>query len=114
MSTRSWNCASCAAQGLHFSSRIVEEEPDFRRELEVFDPHVILSDFSLPRFSGLEALAISRRVAPGHSLHFRIRHYRRGKCRSGARNGATDYVLKTNLKRFGPAVLRAAEEARER
>ena len=100
--------------GLRFSSRVVEVEPDFRRELDVFDPHVILSDFSLPRFSGLEALAISRQMRPDTPFIFVSGTIGEENAVAALRNGATDYVLKTNLKRFGPAVLRAVDEARER
>ena len=100
--------------GLRFSSRVVEVEPDYRRELEVFDPHVILSDFSLPHFSGLEALAISRQMRPDTPFIFVSGTIGEENAVAALRNGATDYVLKTNLKRFAPAVLRAVDEARER
>ncbi len=36
----------------------------YRRELDDFRPHVILPDFSMPKFDGLEALAIARRSHP--------------------------------------------------
>src|SRR5712692_11095454 len=46
--------------GLIFQSRRVETESDFRRELGEFRPDIIVSDFSMPRFSGSAALTITR------------------------------------------------------
>src|SRR5919197_46025 len=39
-------------------SRRVQTEADFRRELKAFQPHVILSDFNVPGFGGMAALAV--------------------------------------------------------
>src|SRR5712691_3593496 len=46
--------------GLDFQSRRVQTESDFRRELDEFQPHLVISDFSMPQFSGRKALAIER------------------------------------------------------
>ncbi|HWH48239.1 MAG TPA: EAL domain-containing protein [Burkholderiales bacterium] len=100
--------------GVQFAARIVEIESDFRREIGTFDPHVILSDFSLPRFSGMDALSISRELCPDIPFIFVSGTIGEENAVAALRNGATDYVLKTNLKRFAPAVRRAVEEARER
>src|SRR5258708_13426931 len=44
--------------GLDFQSRRVQTEPDFRRELDEFRPDLVISDFSMPQFSGPKALPI--------------------------------------------------------
>ncbi len=100
--------------GLTFDARIVETEADFRRELDSFDPHVILSDFSLPRFSGMAALAIARELRPQLPFIFVSGTIGEENAVAALRNGATDYVLKTNLKRFPAAVQRAVSEAGEK
>src|SRR5882672_7543689 len=46
--------------GLIFQSRRVDTETDFRRDLGDFKPDIIVSDFSMPRFSGRAALTIAR------------------------------------------------------
>src|SRR5438552_17989113 len=46
--------------GLDFRSRRVQTEADFRRELDEFQPHLVISDFSMPQFSGPKELAITR------------------------------------------------------
>jgi DNA-binding NtrC family response regulator len=100
--------------GLTFDARIVETEADFRRELGSFEPDVILSDFSLPRFSGMSALTIARELRPDIPFIFVSGTIGEESAVAALRNGATDYVLKTNLKRFASAVRRAISESREK
>ncbi len=99
---------------IDFVSRQVETEKAFRMELDRFRPDIILSDYSLPAFDGLSALAIARELCPdvpfvlisgaiGEELAIDI-----------LKKGATDYVLKDRLSRLAPAVRRALDEARER
>src|SRR5260370_34326908 len=47
---------------LEHESRRVDTQADFERELKAFRPDVILSDFSIPRFNGMEARAICRQM----------------------------------------------------
>jgi len=100
--------------GLRFSARIVELERNFRKELEIFEPDVILSDFSLPHFSGMEVLSIARELRPDIPFIFVSGTIGEENAVQALKNGATDYLLKTNLKRFPAAVRRAIVEARER
>ena len=100
--------------GLSVDARIVETEADFRRELDSFDPDIILSDFSLPRFSGMAALTIARELRPDLPFIFVSGTIGEENAVAALRSGATDYVLKTNLKRFSSAVRRAILEAREK
>src|SRR5687768_16086336 len=50
--------------GLRFQHRIADTEGSFTSALQEFAPDVILSDFSMPGFDGMAALAIAREVAP--------------------------------------------------
>ncbi|MGH8596062.1 MAG: response regulator, partial [Gammaproteobacteria bacterium] len=50
--------------GIALEYRIVDSEEAFVRELAAFAPHVILSDFSIPQFDGMAALALAREHAP--------------------------------------------------
>jgi diguanylate cyclase (GGDEF)-like protein/PAS domain S-box-containing protein len=100
--------------GLQFSARTVETEADFRAALQDFDPHVVLSDYSLPSFSGMAALAILRELRPDVPFIFVSGTLGEESAVEALRSGATDYVLKTNLKRFAAAVQRAITEARDR
>ena len=51
-------------EGISFSSRRVETKEDFLRELKVFAPDFILSDYKLPVFDGSSALAIAKEHCP--------------------------------------------------
>jgi len=97
--------------GLVVESRRVEREEDFRRELAEFHPHVILSDFSMPHFDGMRALAIAREVDPDVPFIFVSGTLGEDYAIRALKNGATDYVLKNNLVRLPPAVERAMSEA---
>ena len=61
----SWNCTSCGELELVIDFRRVETQEDFRRALVEFQPHIILSDFSMPAgFDGLTALDLAREQLP--------------------------------------------------
>jgi diguanylate cyclase (GGDEF)-like protein/PAS domain S-box-containing protein len=100
--------------GLRCEARRVESEEAFRSELEAFDPHVVLSDFSLPHFDGASALKLAQRVKPHTPFIFVSGSIGEDTAVQALRLGATDYVLKTNLVRLPSAVARAVEEAGER
>jgi diguanylate cyclase (GGDEF)-like protein/PAS domain S-box-containing protein len=100
--------------GMRFTSRVVDNEADFRECLASFDPHVVLSDYSLPQFSGMSALAICRQVKPDLPFIFLSGTIGEESAIEALRSGATDYVLKSNLKRFPTAVQRALADAKDR
>ncbi|MBC8383874.1 MAG: response regulator, partial [Candidatus Cloacimonetes bacterium] len=47
-----------------FESRVVQDEENFLKELETFQPDLILSDYSMPQFTGLDALEIAKKKCP--------------------------------------------------
>ena len=51
-------------EGISFLSRRVETKEDFQRELKVFAPDFILSDYKLPLFDGSSALVIAKEHCP--------------------------------------------------
>lgn len=100
--------------GLNCISRRVETETELVVALAEFDPTVILSDFSLPAFDGPSALRISRQRAPHVPFLFLSGTIGEERAIEALRSGAVDYVLKENLARLAPAVLRAISEAAAR
>lgn len=109
--------AQLRRDGLEAVSRVACEEHGFRTALVEFAPNLILSDFSLPRFDGLSALAIAREIAPQVPFIFVSGTIGEERAINALKNGAFDYVLKDNLRRLVPAIrgaLRAAETARSR
>jgi diguanylate cyclase (GGDEF)-like protein/PAS domain S-box-containing protein len=100
--------------GLRVTPRIADSEPDYVSALRDFSPDVILSDFSMPHFDGMEALALAREICPDVPFVFVSGTIGEEYAIRALKNGATDYVLKTNLARLPAAVERALEEARAR
>jgi diguanylate cyclase (GGDEF)-like protein len=89
----------------------VVTESEMRAALRARLPDVILSDFSLPQFDGMSALAVARAEAPGVPFIFLSGTIGEERAIEALKRGAVDYVLKGNPKRLVPAVQRALEEA---
>jgi PAS domain S-box-containing protein len=75
---------------------------------------LIVADYVMPRFSGLEALALTK--ANGLDLPFIIvsGHITDNTAVAAMKAGAHDYVMKDNLARLGSAVQRELREAEGR
>jgi diguanylate cyclase (GGDEF)-like protein len=100
--------------GLQCVSRRVMGEADLRDALREFSPNVILSDFSLPQFSGAQALKVAQEMAPEVPFVFVSGTIGEERAIHALHSGAVDYVLKGNLARLAPAVRRAIDEAAAR
>jgi len=99
---------------LRFSMRRVETQTAFLEQLDAFQPDVVLADYSLPNFSGMRALDLTRRLSPETPFIFVSGAMGEERAIECLRRGATDYVLKDKLGRLEPAVRRALQEANER
>lgn len=97
--------------GITCTWRRVDSADALRQELRDFDPQLILSDFSLPGFGGLEALYIAHECAPDVPFVFLSGTIGEERAIEALKRGAVDYVLKTNQARLVPAVKRALEHA---
>jgi diguanylate cyclase (GGDEF)-like protein/PAS domain S-box-containing protein len=100
--------------GLPVRHRVVDSEQALLDALRDFAPDVILSDFSMPHFDGMAALAVVRQHAPGVPFIFVSGTIGEEYAIRALKSGAMDYVLKTNLLRLPAAVERAIEVAAER
>jgi diguanylate cyclase (GGDEF)-like protein/PAS domain S-box-containing protein len=100
--------------GLEFELRRVDSADDLTRECIDFAPDVVLSDFALPRFDGMSALGIVRRMRPDLPFIFVSGRIGEETAIESLRGGASDYVLKTNLARLPAAIRRALQDAAER
>jgi two-component system response regulator len=99
--------------GIKFSSRRVEEEPEYLMELEEYKPDVILADHSLPHFDGISALEIAKKKCPYVPFIFVSGKMGEDFAIEALKCGATDYVLKGSLSKIVHAVNRALEEVEE-
>ena len=100
--------------GLDFTAVVVDTEEAFLRQLEAFCPQVILSDYSLPGFSGEEALKLVRERYPQVPFVFLSGALGEEAAVELIRRGATDYVLKDRPARLASVVRRAVDEAEQR
>jgi PAS domain S-box-containing protein len=103
-----------AADGLSAEITNVDNRPDFERELLNHKWDLVVSDFHLPTFNGLQALKIVREQRP--SLPFILMSGTIGEQAAieSLKAGATDYILKQRRDRLPAAVRRAVAEAAER
>lgn len=100
--------------GLNCTWTRVETEEAFREALHEQPPDLIISDFSLPRYSGSAALELTRREAPDIPFIFVSGTIGEERAIEALKAGAVDYVLKSNLERLAPAVRRALKDVAAR
>jgi diguanylate cyclase (GGDEF)-like protein len=92
----------------------VETQADFVRALESGEWDLILSDYALPSFNGLEALAIAVATCPNTPFIFVTGTLGEDIAVESLKVGATDYVLKQRMARLSSSVRRALKERAER
>ncbi|MFL6208320.1 MAG: PAS domain S-box protein [Pyrinomonadaceae bacterium] len=100
--------------GMNFSARRVETADAFRAALTEFAPDLILSDFRLPQFTGLDAIRLARELMPDVPIILVTGSLTEELAVECMREGATDYILKSSLTRLPAAVLNALEKAETR
>ncbi|MGA2549764.1 MAG: EAL domain-containing protein [Burkholderiaceae bacterium] len=100
--------------GLDIDPIRVDNRAALVKALAEFNPDVVLSDYSLPGFGGMEALEIVRSTVPETPLVFVSGTIGEERAIQALTCGAADYVLKDNRARLVPALRRALQEAAER
>ena len=100
-----------AKSGLDCIIDRVQTEADYIEALHHVKPDLILSDFSLPNFGGLQALDLAIIHAPETPFIYVSGTIGEERAIDALRRGATDYVLKSNLSRLSSAIERALREA---
>ena len=100
--------------GLDCNCRRVETQEAFMEALQEFRPDIILCDYTLPRFSGPAALKVAGQLARDVPFIFVSGTIGEERAVEALRCGAVDYVLKGNLTRLVPAVLRALQDVAAR
>jgi len=99
---------------LRFEVTRVMTRPDFEAALEQGGFDLILCDYSLPSFSGPDALALVKENCPDVPFIFASGTIGEEKAVEALKAGATDYVLKDRTARLVPAIHRALRETAER
>src|SRR6266851_2563536 len=96
--------------GFSISVTVVQTEAEFERQLRLQRPDVVIADYNLPQWKGMEALEVLRREEldiPLILVSGALGDITAVEC---IKQGATDYVLKDGLARLPEAVRRALRE----
>jgi signal transduction histidine kinase len=99
--------------GFEVNSKVVQDEARFIKALREDPPEVVLADFNLPSWTGIDALNALRKEGldiPLILVSGALGDVTAVEC---IKRGITDYVLKDGLARLPQAIRRALEEKEE-
>ena len=90
--------------GMPFVARMVDNRESYLHQLTEFLPDIILSDYTLPNFDAMSALELARARFPTLPFLIVTGSVNEETAVGCMKAGATDYLLKSNLARIGPAI----------
>jgi two-component system cell cycle sensor histidine kinase/response regulator CckA len=90
--------------GFNFILTCVDSREGFLSALEEFGPDLLISDYNLPSFNGMQALALAREISPFIPMIIVTGALNEEIAVECMKAGADDYVLKDNLTRLVPAI----------
>lgn len=96
--------AELRQEGVRCRTRRVETRDGFLAELTKTPPDLIISDFNLPAFDGLEALRLVQQIEPDIPFILVTGPRSEEVAVECMREGADDYILKNSLKRLPSAI----------
>jgi PAS domain S-box-containing protein len=88
----------------------VETRDEFLIQLNEFNPDIIISDYSMPTFDGMEALKLSLEICPNIPFIVLTGSVNEETAVACMKMGATDYVIKGHITRLPYAVQDALEQ----
>jgi signal transduction histidine kinase len=97
-------------EGISFTSYYADTKEEYVKALEEFLPDVILSDHALPQFNSVEALSICRKSSLNTPFILVTGTVSEEFAVSCLKQGADDYVLKSNLVRLPSAIVNALRQ----
>jgi PAS domain S-box-containing protein len=107
------NVIQLKKEKLDFTHKIVSSRTNFEKALIDYKPDLILSDYNLPQYNGLEALDFVKTncsFLPFIIVTGSLDEETAAEC---IKQGAWDYVIKERLVRLGPAVRNALSRKKE-
>ncbi|HYW94443.1 MAG TPA: PAS domain S-box protein, partial [Bacteroidales bacterium] len=107
------NISSVKKEDWEVDAHVVDNEEGFVYELEHFNPDIILSDYNLPRFNGLDALEVVKEKYPFIPFIIVTGSLDEETAVDCIKKGAWDYVLKEHLVRLNSAVKYALQYRQE-
>ena len=100
--------------GLQFTSVRVDTKEAFRKALEEFHPDIIISDYSMPQFDGMQALKLAKEHSASVPFILLTGSMNEETAVECMKAGAMDYVIKERIKRLPFAVKEALEQNKNR
>jgi signal transduction histidine kinase len=100
--------------GMNFVSEIVDTEEGFEHGLKNFAPDVILSDFSLPTYNGIEAFKLKQKLMPDIPFIIVSGTIGEEKAVELIKSGITDYLVKDRVISLPSKITRALREAKDK
>jgi diguanylate cyclase (GGDEF)-like protein/PAS domain S-box-containing protein len=100
--------------GLRFDWRRVDSEDALRAALSDFGPDVVLCDYRIPGYCGIAALDLVQTLQPFTPVLLVSGFIGESAALEYLKKGAVDCLLKSHLRRLGPAVRRALADAENR
>ena len=100
--------------GMEFTSLRVDTGKEFQKALNEFNPEIVISDYALPSFDGMQALKLSKAhdsTIPFIILTGSMNEETAVECMKA---GADDYVIKEHLSRISFAVREVIERKKIR
>ena len=95
---------------IEFNDIIVDTNKDYIDALNSFKPDIILSDYSLPHFDGMQALKIKQELVPLIPFILVTGSLNEETAVEVMKAGADDYILKEHISRLGQAIKLALEK----
>ena len=97
---------------MKFVSKLVDTKNSFTKALKDFKPDIILSDYMMPQFTGMDALEIVKEKYPTIPVIIVTGSMNEETAVECMKKGATDYVIKEHILRIGSAINTALEKKR--
>ena len=94
----------------NYTFKVTDTEEGYVKALNIFKPHLIISDYLLPDFDGLSALKIRQDKCPFTPFVMLTGSINEETAVECIKAGADDYVIKEHIKRLGPAAINALEK----
>ena len=103
--------ATLTRSGLFLQQILARNGDEFKAALQQGPLDLILSDVTLPEFTGQEAMELARELQPDTPFVLVSGTLEEERVVDSLRSGATDFVLKSHLERLPSVVRRALREA---
>src|SRR4030043_2070604 len=96
--------------GIQFNELIVETKEAYVKAIHDFKPDIILSDYSLPLFNGMQALLLRKELIPFIPFILVTGSLNEDIAVEVMKAGADDYIIKEHITRIGLAIKTALEK----